>query len=75
MTQDEYRLPEGVKRVGYDSDSGCYYFRDQAGRLYKGSEGAEYGEMTSEHSVQLHPTIELRKTDSGFEQFPMHQFQ
>ncbi|KAM5539853.1 hypothetical protein V8D89_006356 [Ganoderma adspersum] len=43
--EDSYRLPEGMKRVGYDSDSGKYYFRDQDGSLWEGPEGAEYGEM------------------------------
>jgi hypothetical protein len=35
-----------MKRVGYDSDSGRYYFRDREGVLYEGGEGAEFGEMT-----------------------------
>ncbi|KAL6307803.1 hypothetical protein BKA93DRAFT_726919 [Sparassis latifolia] len=43
--EDDYRLPEGMKRVGYDADSGKYYFRDQDGTLWEGAEGAEYGEM------------------------------
>lgn len=45
-SQDSYRLPEGMKRVGYDSDTGKYYFRDQDGSLWEGAEGAEYGQMT-----------------------------
>lgn len=44
--QDDYRLPEGMKRVGYDSDSGRYYFRDSEGKMYEGPEGSEFGEMT-----------------------------
>ncbi|KIM82305.1 carbohydrate-binding module family 50 protein [Piloderma croceum F 1598] len=44
--EDDYRLPEGMKRVGYDSDSGRYYFRDGAGVVYEGGQGAEFGEMT-----------------------------
>ncbi|KIJ66544.1 carbohydrate-binding module family 50 protein [Hydnomerulius pinastri MD-312] len=44
--EDDYRLPEGVKRVGYDSDTGRYYFRDREGLLYKGPEGSEFGELT-----------------------------
>ncbi|CCL98055.1 uncharacterized protein FIBRA_00049 [Fibroporia radiculosa] len=43
--EDEYRLPEGMKRVGYDADSGKYYFRDQDGTLWEGEEGARFGEM------------------------------
>ncbi|KAF8841829.1 carbohydrate-binding module family 50 protein [Paxillus ammoniavirescens] len=44
--EDDYRLPEGMKRVGYDSDTGRYYFRDREGLLYKGPEGSEFGELT-----------------------------
>ena len=43
--QDEYRLPEGMKRVGYDADTGRYYFRDTSGSLWTGAQGAEYSEM------------------------------
>ena len=35
-----------MKRVGYDSDTGRYYYRDRDGSLWQGSEGAEYGELT-----------------------------
>lgn len=45
--EDEYRLPEGMKRVGYDADSGRYLFRDRDdGRLWEGQEGAQFGVMT-----------------------------
>ncbi|EIW63810.1 uncharacterized protein TRAVEDRAFT_109915 [Trametes versicolor FP-101664 SS1] len=43
--EDSYRLPEGMKRVGYDSDTGRYQFRDQDGALWEGPQGAEFGEM------------------------------
>ncbi|EMD32593.1 carbohydrate-binding module family 50 protein [Gelatoporia subvermispora B] len=43
--EDDYRLPEGMKRVGYDADTGKYHFRDQDGTLWEGPEGASYGEM------------------------------
>ncbi|PPQ84056.1 hypothetical protein CVT26_013949 [Gymnopilus dilepis] len=43
--EDEYRLPEGMKRVGYDMDSGRYTYRDSGGKYYMGGEGARYGEM------------------------------
>lgn len=46
MNQDEYRLPEGMKRVGYDADSGRYTFKDRDGSLWLGAEGAEFSEMT-----------------------------
>ncbi|KAJ4490225.1 hypothetical protein J3R30DRAFT_3693797 [Lentinula aciculospora] len=44
--EDSYRLPEGMERMGYDSDSGRYLFRDRDGSLWQGPQGAEYGEMT-----------------------------
>ncbi|OSD01202.1 carbohydrate-binding module family 50 protein [Trametes coccinea BRFM310] len=43
--EDSSRLPEGMQRVGYDSDTGRYYFRDRDGSLWEGPQGAEYGEM------------------------------
>lgn len=49
--QDSYRLPEGMKRVGYDSDTGRYYFRDRDGSLWEGPEGAQYGQMTRGASI------------------------
>jgi len=35
-----------MKRVGYDADSGKYFFRDHEGHLWEGQEGAQFGEMT-----------------------------
>jgi len=51
--EDDYRLPEGMKRVGYDSDSGRYYFRDREGALYEGAQGAEFSDMTRVHSAPI----------------------
>jgi len=51
--EDDYRLPEGMKRVGYDSDSGRYYFRDREGALYEGGQGCEFGEMTRVFSAPI----------------------
>ncbi|KAI0042266.1 carbohydrate-binding module family 50 protein [Auriscalpium vulgare] len=44
--EDAYRLPEGMKRVGYDADTGRYFFRSKDGSLWEGAEGAQYSEMT-----------------------------
>lgn len=44
--QDDYRLQEGMKRTGYDADTGRYYFQDRAGTVWQGAEGAEFSEMT-----------------------------
>ncbi|THH08347.1 hypothetical protein EW145_g2765 [Phellinidium pouzarii] len=43
--EDNYRLPEGMSRVGYDADTQKYFFKDQNGDYWEGSEGAEYGEL------------------------------
>ncbi|KAH7920941.1 carbohydrate-binding module family 50 protein [Leucogyrophana mollusca] len=51
--EDDYRLPEGVKRIGYDSDTGRYYFRDREGLLYKGPEGSEFGELTQVSEIPI----------------------
>ncbi|KAF5385074.1 hypothetical protein D9615_000991 [Tricholomella constricta] len=44
--EDEYRLPEGMKRIGYDADTGRYQFQDRDGSVWQGAEGAEFSEMT-----------------------------
>ncbi|KAJ7842196.1 hypothetical protein B0H14DRAFT_2781160 [Mycena olivaceomarginata] len=43
---DEYRLPEGMERIGYDSDTGRYYFKDGGGAVWQGAQGAEFSQMT-----------------------------
>lgn len=35
-----------MNRIGYDADSGRYYFRDSDGSIWQGAEGVEFGEMT-----------------------------
>lgn len=60
--QDDYRLPEGMKRVGYDADTGKYYFRDRDGSLWEGPEGAQYGEMRKGVSAKIyHSTNHLAR--------------
>nr|GAT55772.1 peptidoglycan-binding domain protein [Mycena chlorophos] len=44
--EDSSRLPEGMTRIGYDTDTGRYYFRDRDGSVWQGAEGAEFSEMT-----------------------------
>lgn len=44
--EDSYRLPEGMKRIGYDADTGRYTFQDRDGSLWTGAQGAEFSEMT-----------------------------
>ena len=54
LLQDEYRLPEGMQRVGYDADSGKYYYRDQDGSLWEGPEGAQFGELKQGNEYHVH---------------------
>ncbi|KAF2824693.1 hypothetical protein CC86DRAFT_295626 [Ophiobolus disseminans] len=46
MDDDSQRLPEGMKRIGYDADTQSYTFRDASGALYESAPGARYGELT-----------------------------
>ncbi|KAG8672831.1 hypothetical protein FPOAC2_06239 [Fusarium poae] len=43
--RDEGRLPAGMKRVGYDSDTGVYTFQAADGTLWEMSPGTEYGQL------------------------------
>lgn len=42
---DDYRLPEGMKRVGYDADSQKYTYQDSDGSYWEGPAGAHYGTL------------------------------
>ena len=47
-----------MTRIGYDSDTGRYRFRDKEGSVWEGPEGAEFGEMRKGvHSVKLHVRV------------------
>ncbi|KAF5311846.1 hypothetical protein D9619_002522 [Psilocybe cf. subviscida] len=61
LDEDEHRLPEGMKRIGYDADEGRYYFRDGAGNVWRGGQRAEFGEMTRVNS--LPPVIHEEEDD------------
>ncbi|KAF2023708.1 hypothetical protein EK21DRAFT_80234 [Setomelanomma holmii] len=45
MDDDERRLPEGMERVGYDTDTERYTFRDTDGTLYESAPGSRYGDI------------------------------
>jgi len=41
-TQDDddlHRSPDGMEKIGYDSDTRCYTFRDADGAVYEGADG------------------------------------
>ena len=44
--QDSYRLPEGMRRTGYDADTGRYSFQDTLGINYQGAPYSRYGGIT-----------------------------
>jgi hypothetical protein len=43
--KDDYRLPSGMQRVGYDADTQTYSYRDADGSYWEGAEGARYGKL------------------------------
>ncbi|KAJ7481776.1 hypothetical protein FB451DRAFT_1237130 [Mycena latifolia] len=44
--EDSTRLPEGMKRIGYDADTARYTFRDREGNTYLGPPNEQYGFLT-----------------------------
>ncbi|KAM0243944.1 hypothetical protein ACHAP5_006707 [Fusarium lateritium] len=42
----EERLPEGMKKVGYDADEQVYTFKDVNGTLWKSKPGSKHGKLT-----------------------------
>ncbi|KAH9829492.1 uncharacterized protein C8Q71DRAFT_718258 [Rhodofomes roseus] len=68
--EDEYRLPEGMKRVGYDSDTSKYYYRDADGTLWEGPAGAEYGELTQVSNAPIALDDDGHASDEDLEAAP-----
>ncbi|KAI4521703.1 hypothetical protein K525DRAFT_200612 [Schizophyllum commune Loenen D] len=50
--EDSYRLPEGFKRVAYDTEIKRYTFVDSKGVAYVGNPGEEYGPMTPKADLE-----------------------
>jgi len=44
--EDSTRLPEGLKRIGYDADTATYTYEDSDGNRYEGAPSCEYGVLT-----------------------------
>lgn len=60
--QDSARLPEGMRRVGYDADSRQYTFLDEKGALYQSDPGNRYGVLRptgthAERAEKQRPTM------------------
>ncbi|KAF9077846.1 hypothetical protein BDP27DRAFT_1357231 [Rhodocollybia butyracea] len=48
--EDDYRLPSGFKRTGYDADTGQYTFEDHSGNTWNGAAHQEYGTLRRPNS-------------------------
>lgn len=70
--KDAYRLPSGMERIGYDSDSRRYTFRDQRGVVWVGLPGEEFGgemERVSGPSKGEYHITSLGCRDTTFTEF------
>ena len=45
LDTDAERLPEGMKRVGYDANTQTYTYEDARGSPWEGAPGAQYGRL------------------------------
>ncbi|KAF5345303.1 hypothetical protein D9758_008455 [Tetrapyrgos nigripes] len=43
--QDDFRLPDGFQRIGYDGDTQESVFQDREGNIYRSSPGVPYGPL------------------------------
>lgn len=58
--EDEERLPEHFKRIGYDSDTQIYTFEDTStGRLYESGPGNRYGVLNPVGETQPRDSAEI----------------
>ncbi|KAI0377132.1 hypothetical protein F5Y04DRAFT_191714 [Hypomontagnella monticulosa] len=46
LDEDDYRLPEGMTRIGYDADDQTYTFRDTDGSIWESAPGNRYGQLS-----------------------------
>ncbi|KAJ7768717.1 hypothetical protein DFH07DRAFT_807729 [Mycena maculata] len=56
-TEDAERLPEGMKRIGYDMETARYKFCDREGNLYMGPANEEYGQLTLVAKKAMPPSV------------------
>ena len=56
---NEYRLPCGMTRTGYDADTQTYTYRDANGFMYEGEEGNRYGKIKRGEYLMRIPKISL----------------
>jgi hypothetical protein len=61
--EDLRRLPEDMKRVGYNADTQRYTYQDQNdGTFWEGPDGARYGRLMRGMSLELHHPEHLALT-------------
>ncbi|KAG7451939.1 uncharacterized protein BT62DRAFT_926138, partial [Guyanagaster necrorhizus] len=57
-----------MERIGYDSDTQTYYYRDDDGGTWKGAEGAEYSEMTRDAPSRTEDIEAAPRQADGYQQ-------
>ncbi|KAI2612180.1 carbohydrate-binding module family 50 protein [Hypoxylon fragiforme] len=62
---DEERLPEGMKRIGYDADDQVYTFRDtRDGSIWESAPGNRYGQLRRVQEAAPPPYEEEEEEDA-----------
>ncbi|KNG48401.1 hypothetical protein DDE82_002151 [Stemphylium lycopersici] len=72
--QDTERLPSGFERIGYDSDTQIYTFRDSEGNTYESEPGNRYGELRPVRSPSRHMMFAPAETTEGHNAQPSRSF-
>lgn len=72
IRQDEYRLPEGLQRIGYDADTQIYTYQDTDGSYWEGEEGNRYGQLhrVSQAALPSRFEFEVRLTQRNCNSAP-----
>ncbi|KAF7507390.1 hypothetical protein GJ744_010449 [Endocarpon pusillum] len=64
LDSDESRLPDGMRRVGYDADTQRYTFEDTDGSYWEGPEGAQYGVLHRAGTARRQPVLPRAEAQS-----------
>lgn len=63
---DAERLPEGMKRIGYDADSQKYTFRDADGCIWESASGNRYGQLRRVTTTASTTSTTTARTSSSY---------
>ncbi|KAJ7481775.1 hypothetical protein FB451DRAFT_1170923 [Mycena latifolia] len=66
FNEDSTRLPEGMKRTGYDADTARYTFCDREGNTYLGPPHEEYGSLTLVGKSKRRPSSSMDDRPQAF---------